>query len=705
MKIARLDHILQQLGYVTYEQIQVALRRQKAYSGRIGTHLLHLKCITEEQLAHALSIQYEIPGFIPDMHPVSPETTKQLPLEFAEKYQMLPMKVQSDKDELSLIVADPGDQEAIEAVQRHFKCSHTKLYVAPESMIKKLIVLYHKEIQKPGKNGRRIKLPELFDGDSGEGENKDRRSGTANGSAADPVNVLMITRTNFLKNYLVPIFEREGFNLNILSEKEEFAEILQKTAFEHILVSHTMAEEFNGWMRQGKLPSIRAEISKYSSISSALMDNPVPYHSIVHALHQSLEIVAEIRRNEGRKTPPYHCICKDVQQLAELLGLKRIAVDGLRITALLLVPKGIEDIAPLHDAVNIPYYSPADVDAALVYAHSLGFPWNIEDTLRAFRELFHGNSKLEESSTAYPEIAIASQVLALAWFRHTCIRPSGGTAEETLHSIRSELREISGRLARPEIVETYIRLIDQHRDDIPNAPNRQLFVVGVGNEITSMFATRLEHLGYRTVRISELEEAEMMCRRHAPSAVFIHDKSFPENVPTCKDIIGTEPSVLLYAITSENNPSYILELFDSGFDDVFAPPYDFSIIAARLDRSFKVNDRTVSRNVKPGEFTATFKAFAFIDLIQALGQSMKSVHIRLESGNGDTAEIYMDHGKVIHAVCGELNGVDAIYYIITWEEDSEFTVKPVEEFPTANITLSNESILMEGCRLLDESRV
>jgi hypothetical protein len=29
----------------------------------------------------------------------------------------------------------------------------------------------------------------------------------------------------------------------------------------------------------------------------------------------------------------------------------------------------------------------------------------------------------------------------------------------------------------------------------------------------------------------------------------------------------------------------------------------------------------------------------------------------------------------------------------------------VDEFPTANISLPLESILMEGCRILDESRV
>ena len=63
----------------------------------------------------------------------------------------------------------------------------------------------------------------------------------------------------------------------------------------------------------------------------------------------------------------------------------------------------------------------------------------------------------------------------------------------------------------------------------------------------------------------------------------------------------------------------------------------------------------------------------------------------------------MDQGRPVFAQCGEVAGVEAIYSIITWREEGSFVVEPEDKFPQANIEATMNSILMEGCRLLDES--
>ncbi len=80
------------------------------------------------------------------------------------------------------------------------------------------------------------------------------------------------------------------------------------------------------------------------------------------------------------------------------------------------------------------------------------------------------------------------------------------------------------------------------------------------------------------------------------------------------------------------------------------------------------------------------------------------MRISLIRSNGEQAVIYLDQGNLVNASSGQLQGSDAICRVITWEEDGEYTVQPAAEFPTANISLPLESILMEGCRVLDESR-
>ena len=50
------------------------------------------------------------------------------------------------------------------------------------------------------------------------------------------------------------------------------------------------------------------------------------------------------------------------------------------------------------------------------------------------------------------------------------------------------------------------------------------------------------------------------------------------------------------------------------------------------------------------------------------------------------------------------HGTEAVYRVITWEEQGEFTVSEESDFPEQNTQESTELLLMEGVRLMDESR-
>jgi hypothetical protein len=80
------------------------------------------------------------------------------------------------------------------------------------------------------------------------------------------------------------------------------------------------------------------------------------------------------------------------------------------------------------------------------------------------------------------------------------------------------------------------------------------------------------------------------------------------------------------------------------------------------------------------------------------------VRIDLAKSDGETATLFMDKGRLIHGTAGDRTGPEAVYRVIAWEEDGEFTVHQEESFPDATIQASTESLLMEGCRLLDERR-
>jgi hypothetical protein len=160
-------------------------------------------------------------------------------------------------------------------------------------------------------------------------------------------------------------------------------------------------------------------------------------------------------------------------------------------------------------------------------------------------------------------------------------------------------------------------------------------------------------------------------------------------------------------LTDSTDPTLVLNLLDIGANDVFGPTHEFDLMAARLNHAIRNQARQLSatQDGNPtGQFSATFDVFSFTDLVQTLGHGFKSVRIDLARSNGETATLFMDNGRLVHGTAGEHTGPEAVYRVISWEGDGEFTVHQETVFPEPTIQASTESLLMEGCRLLDEGR-
>jgi hypothetical protein len=80
---------------------------------------------------------------------------------------------------------------------------------------------------------------------------------------------------------------------------------------------------------------------------------------------------------------------------------------------------------------------------------------------------------------------------------------------------------------------------------------------------------------------------------------------------------------------------------------------------------------------------------------------------RIEGGRGDgeQAVVYTHLGRPVHAVAGDLLGEEAVFRVVSWEDDGGFLVHPEAEAPAPTIHVATDAVLMEGCRRLDESKV
>ncbi len=106
MAPARLGELLETRGQITREQLMRALRNQKVLGGRLGTCLLEIEALTEEQLSSALAEQYGVPFATPeDLRGIPDDVLELLPAKVARRCRAIAFHSSSTQVKVALIEA------------------------------------------------------------------------------------------------------------------------------------------------------------------------------------------------------------------------------------------------------------------------------------------------------------------------------------------------------------------------------------------------------------------------------------------------------------------------------------------------------------------------------------------------------------------------------------------------------------------------
>jgi len=119
----RLGEILIKYGLISQEHLDTALEAQKKFNCRLGKALVMVGYVTEDDINWALSNQLKISYVHLNYNMIDISVAKSVPREVLELYEMIP--IAKIHDELTLVMADPTDNKAIEHVK-----SLTKLNIS-----------------------------------------------------------------------------------------------------------------------------------------------------------------------------------------------------------------------------------------------------------------------------------------------------------------------------------------------------------------------------------------------------------------------------------------------------------------------------------------------------------------------------------------------------------------------------------------------
>jgi hypothetical protein len=702
VKKARLDQILLRMGAVSEEQIRKGLLRQKSRGGKLGSHLLYYRFVTEDQMVRALAEQFAVSGIRLSGCEIPEDVLKRVPVKIAEEHVAVPFRFDREKGELHVAIADPEDAEALSLLRRSCGAPRIILHIAPESWIlSKIASLYHGRADASSRD-HVIDLPDLFEDEK---EKRTARSAEPKetGEKAPPrAGILLFTGQLFLKNVLPSVFEREGVHLSVATSADQIIEALKAAECARVLVSEDVREEFERFLSGPGSRAAVPEATYFRTVANSLLENPVPYEKMFESLLAAVRRIAGPRSAGFTGSPPYALISKEIVEVGRSMGLGRVVVDGLRIAANLLTP-------PM-DGKNGSAAPPAspdadlfgDLEASIQIARSLEFPWDIAACLQLL-----GTAPPAAGISSPPEeerraLSTATGLLALVWYRHQALPSLRGGSGGDPEALKSGLRAQAGRLAPSSVVEAYVRVLEQ--SDAFSGAGKDIVVVGEVDPRSSNLVLDLKQHGFRVAQADDLAEARKICLRRRPAAIVLRvDGSMSAADAFCRFLREEEgdADTVLFAVTQRSEPSFLLNLMDTWFSDVFTLPMNAQVVVARISRALSGREKGSGGPVGHG-FSATFKDLSFVDLVQALGTGGKSVRMRIEHGSGMQADICFRKGRIVYAECGEEKGVDVVYRVICWQDAGTFRVEPIRSFPPENVSVTTDYLLLEGSRRLDE---
>jgi len=227
--------------------------------------------------------------------------------------------------------------------------------------------------------------------------------------------------------------------------------------------------------------------------------------------------------------------------------------------------------------------------------------------------------------------------------------------------------------------------------------------------IAQMLTDRLQELYVNVIRASNGVEALEMAWEHVPDLILLDvmmpkidgfevAKILKENPRT-----ATIPIIFLTALSQVKDKVRGLQL---GAEDYVTKPFHFDELLVRVNKVLRKSE--AEKSEKGGVGLAAVKGklrdMSLVNLIQFLELEKKTGILSIVSETR-SGHLYLQEGKIVNAVQGTLRGVEAVYRLLNWT-DGDFELESLGTTPPsgpAQITMSNQTIIMEGLRRLDET--
>lgn len=277
-------------------------------------------------------------------------------------------------------------------------------------------------------------------------------------------------------------------------------------------------------------------------------------------------------------------------------------------------------------------------------------------------------------------------------------------------SIENSLRAQIGKFLLPDITTTFLEVL---HDDVVYTRKKeaaaQILVLDEFNMISSELIERVNPESFECATATSANDFLLRFRQLRPDFLVIAVPGDSEKVRRLIEDLAAKgipfPDIRAFVLHKADNSRLTAPLLKMGVYDVIRFAGNYDILLAKMDRVLAEREQESRHRLKVIQQLGTHGTLAHmnvIDLLQAMGPSDKTLHISV-SAHGSNMSMYLSEGKLVYAECDGKIGADAIIKSLSWTSGI-WSVDHIDvsELPEANIHRSIDSVLIEGCYLLDE---
>ncbi len=234
--------------------------------------------------------------------------------------------------------------------------------------------------------------------------------------------------------------------------------------------------------------------------------------------------------------------------------------------------------------------------------------------------------------------------------------------------------------------------------------NETILVVDADTKSQKVLEVSFKKAGYRVLITDSLAEARRALAANEPDLI-VSDTQLPDGdgFSFCEEVkhdprLAGIPFVFL---TEQRSLPEKMRGFELGADEYLTKPIYIKEVTSRVDVLLQKRAHERLSGGEAEEFHGRLASVTMIDLLQTIERELRSGSIQINR-NGRKGAVYFREGNILDAMCGKLQGEEALYRLMLWP-DGEFRVQYHDDVRRADhIEKNSDELLIEGISRLDK---